>query len=305
MTSNITPDNDALLAIYRTAALLKANDERSRKVIMTGRLVMPYYSYRGQEIIPAALCAHLTDDDYLVTIYRGIHDMLAKGMPLKQLWAEIAGRIDGTCKGKGGPMHLTHPAKGIMVTTGVVGSSMPIATGIAWGSQMSGNQRVTIAMFGDAASNIGAFHESLNLAAVWKLPVIFVCQNNLYGEHTTYEKATSAKRIADRGVAYDMPAVRVNGNDPDAMYTAAREAVERARSGGGPTLIEAMTFRFHGHVFGDADAYMENVASEAELAAIEAQIERDIDEAVEFALASPFPDLSELTRDVYAEGALA
>ena len=121
MTSNITPDNDALLAIYRTAALLKANDERSRKVIMTGRLVMPYYSYRGQEIIPAALCAHLTDDDYLVTIYRGIHDMLAKGMPLKQLWAEIAGRIDGTCKGKGGPMHLTHPAKGIMVTTGVVG----------------------------------------------------------------------------------------------------------------------------------------------------------------------------------------
>ncbi|MEO5597300.1 MAG: thiamine pyrophosphate-dependent enzyme, partial [Novosphingobium sp.] len=173
-----------------------------------------------------------------------------------------------------------------------------------------------------------AFHESLNLAAVWKLPVIFLCQNNLYGEHTTYEKATSAVRIADRAAAYNIPGVRVNGNDPIEMYAAAREAVERARAGEGPTLIEAMTFRFHGHVFGDSDAYMdkaqkqaaiaadpvpifrarliaEGIATEVELAAIEAEIEARIDAAVEFALASPFPELSELTTDVYAEGAAA
>lgn len=328
MTSKYLPDDATQLAIYRRAALLKANDERSRKVIMNGRLVMPYYSYRGQEIIPSAMAAALTDDDYWVTIYRGIHDMLAKGMPLNDLWAEIAGRVDGTCKGKGGPMHLTYPAKGIMVTTGIVGSSMPIANGIAWGSQLSGNGRVTVATFGDGASNIGAFHESLNLAGVWKLPVVFLCQNNLYGEHTTYEKATSVARIADRAASYSIPGIRVDGNDPVAMYAAAREAVERARAGEGATLIEAMTFRFHGHVFGDADAYMdkaqkkaameadpvpifrarliaEGISTEAELAAIEADIEAEIDAAVEFALASPFPALDELTRDVYAEGAMA
>lgn len=328
MESNYAPDGPTQLAIYERVALLKANDERSRKVIMSGRLVMPYYSYRGQEVIPAAMAAALTDDDYWVTIYRGIHDMLAKGMPLNDLWAEIAGRVDGTCKGKGGPMHLTYPAKGIMVTTGIVGSSMPIANGIAWGSQLSGNDRVTVATFGDGASNIGAFHESLNLASVWKLPVIFLCQNNLYGEHTTYEKATAAKRIVDRAAAYDMPGVRVNGNDPIEMFAAAREAVARARAGEGPTLIEAMTFRFHGHVFGDADAYMdkaqkqaamdadpvpifrarliaEGIATEAHLAEIEAAIEARIDAAVEFALASPFPELSELTKDVFAEGVVA
>ena len=328
MTSNFAPDGATQLEIYKRAALLKANDERSRKVIMAGRLVMPYYSYRGQELIPAAMSTALTDDDYIVTIYRGIHDMLAKGMPLKDLWAEIAGRVDGTCKGKCGPMHLTYPKKGIMVTTGIVGSSMPIANGIAWGSQLSGNDRVTVATFGDGASNIGAFHESLNLAAVWKLPVIFLCQNNLYAEHTTYEKGTAVARIADRASAYNMPGVRVNGNDPIEMFAVAREAVERARAGEGPTLIEAMTFRFHGHIFGDADGYMdkaqkkaameadpvpifrarliaEGIASEAELSAIEAEIEARLDEAVDFALASPFPEQSEMTTDVYADGVVA
>lgn len=326
MASISGPDSQTLIEIYRRMALLKANDERSRKVIMSGRLVMPYYSYRGQEVIPSALSVNLNDDDYIVTIYRGIHDMLAKGMPLRDLWAEIAGRVDGTCKGKGGPMHLTYPAKGIMVTTGIVGSSMPIANGLGWASQLSRDGRVTVASFGDGASNIGAFHESLNLAAVWKLPVIFVCQNNLYGEHTTYEKATSAKRIADRAVSYDIPGVRVDGNDPVAMFNAARDAIDRARAGEGPTLIEAMTFRFHGHVFGDADGYMDKaqkqaaiaadpvpafrakliadgIVTEAALTQIEAEIEAALDDAVEFALASPFPDLDELAIDVYGEAA--
>ena len=317
------PGRATQIEIYRRMALLKANDERSRKLVTTGRLVMPYYSYRGQEVIPAALTVNLTDDDYLCTIYRGVHDMLAKGMPLNALWAEIAGRATGVCKGKGGPMHLTYPAKGIMVTTGIVGSSMPIANGLAWGAQLSGDGRIAVAMFGDGASNIGAFHEALNLASVWKLPVVFVCQNNLYAEHTTYAKGTSAKRIADRGIAYDMPAERVNGNDPIEMYGVAKRAVDRARAGGGPTLIEAMTFRFHGHVLGDADSYMEKgqkqaameadpvpryraklladgLAGEAELAELEAIIERDLDAAVTFALASPLPDIAEMRRDVYA-----
>lgn len=318
------PDATALLDVYTRAALCKANDERSRKVIMTGRLLMPYYSYRGQEIIPAAVSACLTDNDYICTIYRGIHDMIAKGMPLNDLWAEIAGRTTGTCKGKGGPMHLTHPPKGIMITTGIVGSSMPIANGLAWGSQMAGDGRVAVAYFGDGASNIGAFHESLNLAAVWKLPVVFVCQNNHFAEHTTYEKGTSAKQIADRAVAYDIPGVRVDGNNPAAMYAVAHEAIARARAGEGPTLIEAMTFRFFGHVFGDADRYIDKaqkaaaiaadplprfraqliadgIASEDQLAAIEADHEAALDAAVEFALGSPFPDVGELRRDVFAQ----
>ncbi|TAL00097.1 MAG: thiamine pyrophosphate-dependent dehydrogenase E1 component subunit alpha [Rhodospirillaceae bacterium] len=307
-------------------ALLKGNDERCRKMVTTGRLVMTYYSYRGQEVIPAAMSVNLTDQDYLCTIYRGIHDMLAKGLPLKDLWAEIAGRVDGTCKGKGGPMHLTYPKKGIMVTTGIVGATLPIANGLAWASQLSKDGRVALATFGDGASNIGAFHEALNLAAVWKLPVIFLCQNNQYGEHTAYAKSTSAKRIADRAIAYGIPGLHVNGNDPFEMYAAARQAVERARAGEGPTLIEAVTFRFHGHVFGDADKYMDKaqkaaavaadpypiyrtkliatgVASEAELAKIEADVEAALDVAVEFALQAAYPGLEELTTDVYGVSA--
>ncbi|WP_052223574.1 thiamine pyrophosphate-dependent dehydrogenase E1 component subunit alpha [Novosphingobium malaysiense] len=310
--------------MFRKMALLKANDERSRKVITTGRLIMPYYSYRGQEAIPAAMGVVLKDTDYLCTIYRGIHDMLAKGLPLKSLWAEIAGRVEGTCKGKGGPMHLTDVEHGVMVTTGIVGASMPIANGLAWASQLRGEDRVAVATFGDAASNIGAFHEALNLASVWKLPTIFVCQNNLWGEHTAYEKSTSAKRIADRAAAYCMPGICVDGNDPVELYGAFCEAVARARAGEGPTLIEAVTFRFQGHVFGDASGYIpkeemeaakardpyplfrarliaEAIATEEELSAIEAAHEASLDEAVEFALASPFPAAEEACTDVYGE----
>ncbi|ASG22226.1 thiamine pyrophosphate-dependent dehydrogenase E1 component subunit alpha [Nitrospirillum viridazoti] len=325
--TGVTPDAATQRDIYRRMALIKANDERARKVIRAGKLVLPYYSPRGQEVIPSALSVLLTNDDYICTIYRGIHDMLAKGVPLKDLWAELAGRVTGTCKGKGGPMHITHPKSGVMVTTGIVGSSMPIANGLAWASQIKGDGRVTVAYFGDGASNIGAFHESLNLAAVWKLPVVFVCQNNEWGEHTAYEKATSARQIADRAVGYAMPGARVDGNDPFAMYAAAKDAVDRARAGGGPTLIEAMTYRFHGHVLGDADAYMdkarkeaavaadpvprfrahliaEGIATEAELAEVEAAIEAELDEAVAHALASDYPTVEELARDVFAPEAV-
>ncbi len=321
-----SPDGPTQLEIFRKMALLKANDERSRKVISTGRLIMPYYSYRGQEVIPACLGVILKDTDYLCTIYRGIHDMLAKGLPLKALWAEIAGRIDGTCKGKGGPMHLTDVKHGVMVTTGIVGASMPIANGLAWASQIRGEDRVSVATFGDGASNIGAFHESLNLAAVWNLPTIFVCQNNRYGEHTKYAKVTGAAKISDRAIAYGMPGIHVDGNDPIAMYGAVAQAVARARAGEGPTLIEAVTFRFHGHVFGDASKYIpqeemeaavaadpyprfrarlitDGIATEKELAEIEAGWEAALDEAVDYALASPFPGLEEANTDVYGAAA--
>jgi pyruvate dehydrogenase E1 component alpha subunit len=221
-------------------------------------------------------------------------------------------------------MHITHPASGVMVTTGIVGSSMPIANGLALASQIRDEKRVTIAYFGDGASNIGAFHEALNMASVWKLPVVFVCQNNGYAEHTKYEYGTSAVSIAARAVAYSMPGVTVDGNDPIAMYKAANVAISRARAGEGPTLLEAKTFRFQGHVFGDVDAYMDPAekaaaiakdpvpayrewlirndhASPQELDAIESAIKQEIDEAVDFAMASPFPDVAELRRDVYAQ----
>ena len=317
------PDSRTLLAIYRKMALIKFNDERILGALKAGKLITPYYSPRGQEAIPAAVSVNLSNDDYICTIYRGIHDMLAKGVPSKLLWAEIAGKATGTCKGKGGPMHITHPESGVMVTTGIVGSSMPIANGLALAAQIRGEKRVAVAYFGDGASNIGAFHESLNMASVWKLPVVFVCQNNGYGEHTRYDLATSAGQISDRAIGYQMPGVTIDGNDPLAVHAAAREAIGRARAGQGPTLIEAKTFRFQGHVFGDADAYMargekeaamardpvplfrswllEGGVADTELAALEAAIDREIDEAVAFALDSPVPALSELHTDVLAE----
>ena len=317
------PNWAVLERIFRTMILLKAHDERFRSLLKAGRVAMPYYSWRGQEAIPAGLSAALQPDDYICTIYRGLHDSLSRGVPLRELWAELFGKATGTCKGKGGPMHITHRKSGVMVTTGIVGSSMPIANGLALASQIAGDGRVTIAAFGDGASNIGAFHESLNLASIWKLPVIFVCSNNLYGEHTKFENATAIDRIADRAAAYRMPGIRVDGNDPLEVYTVAQTAIARARRGEGPTLIEAMTFRFCGHVFGDQDAYMDDgekaaamakdpvpafrqwlisgaKATEAVLAQIETEITAQIDDAEQFAIASPFPDPAELETDIYA-----
>jgi len=311
-----------LLTVFEKMSLLKQNDERMRATISSGRLVMPYYSYRGQEVIPATISSLLRDDDAICTIYRGTHDALAKGCPLDRLWAELGGRETGTCKGKGGPMHITHPASGVMVTTGIVGSSMPIANGLAWASKLEGSDAVSVAYFGDGASNIGAFHESLNLASLWKLPVIFVCSNNRYSEHTKFEAGTAIDSVAKRAAAYSMPGVQVDGNDVPAMLEAASAAIARARAGEGPTLIEAMTFRFFGHVFGDNDAYMDEGekaahkaadpypryrawlienghAAEDELAAIEAGHARQIEAAIRFTLDSPFPPPGEVARDVY------
>jgi len=318
------PAKDVLCRLYEIMTTIKQTDERFRTLLSSGQIRSTYYSPRGQDTVSAAVCANLRSDDYCLTTYRGIHDQIAKGVPMRELWAEYLGKSTGTCKGKGGPMHVTHPASGLMVTTGIVGSGMPIANGLALSSKLKGEDRVTVVNFGDGASNIGAFHEALNMASVWKLPVVFVCQNNRYGEHTRYEWATSARQVSDRAVGYGMPGITVDGNDPIATYNAAKEAVARARSVEGPTLLEVMTYRFFGHILGDTMSYMpaeeresamaadpvpkfrqwlidEGHLSEAQLAEMEAKIESIIDDAVEFATSSAGPSLQELYTDVYAE----
>jgi pyruvate dehydrogenase E1 component alpha subunit len=316
------PGVATLMEIYRRTALINRSDTRFRALLTQGKLAIVYYPVRGQEVLAAAMMTALRPDDYLVTTYRGLHDQLAKGVPSKLLWAECAGRATGSCKGKGGPMHITHPESGVMVTTGVVGSGLPIANGLALASQNRGDGRVTVVSFGDGAANIGAFHEAINMAQLWKLPVIFLCQNNRYGEHTAYAAHTATASIVDRASGYGMRGVKTNGNDAVAMYRAAKEAVDRARAGEGPTLLEAMTFRMLGHLFGADFSYVPKAmlaaaadddpvpalrnsllalqVAESDLARIDAEAEREIDEAVDHALASPFPTLDELEVDVWA-----
>lgn len=316
-------DRDTLLDIYTRTMRCARSDEKFRSLIISGKLATLYYTYRGQELVTAAMMAALNTDDYLVTTYRGQHDQIAKGVPFDLLYAEIAGRATGTCKGKGGSMHITHPATGVMVTTGVVGSGLPIANGLALASQNRGDGKVTVCCFGDGATNIGAFHEALNMAQLYKLPVIFFCQNNRYGEHTAFADHTKVDTIVTRAGSYGMKGIKVDGNDAEAMHAAAVEAVEHARSGKGPVLLEAMCYRMMGHFFGADFSYMpkEHLAemaaedplpklrklmldhqfTEAELAAIVGQIESELDAAAEFAFNSPFPGADELRIDVFEE----
>lgn len=319
-------DRDKLLDIYNRTMRIARFDEQMRSVIMSGKLATLYYTVRGQELVTAAMMAALNTDDYLVTTYRGQHDQIAKGVPLNLLIAEIAGRETGTCKGKGGSMHITHPATGVMVTTGVVGSGLPIANGLALASQNRKDGKVTVCCFGDGATNIGAFHESMNMAQLYGLPVIFFCQNNRYGEHTAFADHTKVENISQRAAAYNMKAIHVDGNDTEAMYAAAVEAVEHARSGRGPVLLEAMCYRMMGHFFGADFSYMpaEHLAemaaedplpklralmlshqfSEQELDAIVASLDKEIEDAMTFAFNSPFPSADELTVDVFEEKVL-
>lgn len=316
-------DRDTLLDIYTRTMRCARSDEKFRSLIISGKLATLYYTYRGQELVTAAMMAALNTDDYLVTTYRGQHDQIAKGVPFDLLYAEIAGRATGTCKGKGGSMHITHPATGVMVTTGVVGSGLPIANGLALASQNRGDGKVTVCCFGDGATNIGAFHEALNMAQLYKLPVIFFCQNNRYGEHTAFADHTKVDTIVTRAGSYGMKGIKVDGNDAEAMHAAAVEAVEHARSGKGPVLLEAMCYRMMGHFFGADFSYMpkEHLAemaaedplpklrklmldhqfTQAELDAIVAQIDAELDAAAEFAFNSPFPGADELRIDVFEE----
>lgn len=315
---------ETFIDIYTLATRIKVCDEKFRSLVLAGQVSAQYYSPRGQEIVSASVASVLRRADYVVTTYRGLHDQIAKGVPLRELWAEFFGKATGVCKGKGGPMHITHPASGLMVTTGIVGSGLPIGAGLALAAQLRGTDQVTVVNFGDGASNIGAFHEACNLAGLWKLPIVFCCHNNLYAEHTSYADGTSVERIADRAASYNFPGVRVDGNDPAQMYRAAKAAVERARAGDGPTLIEAMTFRFYGHQMSDQNEYMvpgeldaaraadpvprlrawllaTGIGTEAQLTGIEAEIAAEVEQAYRFAIESPVADLAEALTDVYEE----
>jgi len=316
-------DRDKLRDIYTRTMKVNRTDEKFRSLLMGGKVAVMYYCVRGQELVSAAMMAALNDDDYVVCTYRGQGEQTAKGIPADKWWAECLGRATGTCKGKGGTMHITHPEKGIMVTTGVVGSGLPIANGLAMASQNNGDGKVTVVSFGDGASNIGGFHEAMNMAQLYKLPVIFLCQNNRYGEHTAYADHTDSTSIASRAAGYGMKGVTVDGNDVEAMYGTAKDAVDRARAGEGPTLLEAMCYRMMGHFFGADFSYMppehlaemaredplpklrkvmlERQFSEEELDRIVAEIDAEIEAAVASALAAPLPDVAELKRDVFEE----
>jgi acetoin:2,6-dichlorophenolindophenol oxidoreductase subunit alpha len=323
-TTEARIDTKVHIGLYRTAARILAFDEKYRASMMSGKFAGMYYSPRGQEFAAASVAAHLRIDDYVVTTYRGLHDQIAKGVPLRELWAEYLGRAAGTCRGKGGPMHVTSPEHGLMVTTGVVGSGLPIANGLALSAQMRHTDQVAVVNFGDGATNIGAFHESLNLASLWKLPVVFVCQNNKWAEYTSMAAGTTVENIAERAASYSMPGITVDGNDPPALYEVAGRAVERARRGDGPTLIEAVTYRFCGHYFGDPGEYIpadefaaasaadpvplyrqrlidEFDVAAADLDEIDRAAQAEVDDAAEWAFDQPLPDVSQLTTDVYAQ----
>jgi TPP-dependent pyruvate/acetoin dehydrogenase alpha subunit len=243
--------------VYRTMARIAATDRRIQQGLAAGDLQFQYYPCGGQEAIPATIAALLRPDDQSVITYRCIHDIVAKGTPLTEIMAEMHGRATGTSKGKGGPMHLSDPNSGLMATTGIVGAGAPIATGLALAAQMQGSDRVTMCSFGDGAANIGAVHEALNLAALWKLPLVFVCQNNLYAEYTDFANSTASPDIASRAMGYGMAGEKVDGTDPHAIYEAAGRAISRARAGEGPTLLECVAHRLQGHSFGSDEGHMD------------------------------------------------
>ncbi len=321
-----TLSRDGAIDIYRTMARIAATDQHIQQGLAAGDLQFQYYPCGGQEAIPAAIASLLSSDDKSVITYRCIHDIVAKGTPIREIIAEMYGRETGTSKGKGGPMHLSDPNSGLMVTTGIVGAGAPIAAGIALGEQLKGSGHVVTCSFGDGAANIGAVHEALNLAALWKLPVVFVCQNNLYAEYTSYADSTRSESIAARAAGYGMVGETVDGTDPFAVHAAAATAIARARAGEGPTLLECVAHRLQGHSFGSEEAHMdadklaaaravnpvsmfrqrlidENYCNEAALAAIDGAVQAEIDDAQAFADASQSPAASELTTDIFADPA--
>jgi TPP-dependent pyruvate/acetoin dehydrogenase alpha subunit len=315
--------NDAALRIYRTMTTIRTTENRIIRGLNSGELTMTFYTVRGQEAIPAAIGEHLRREDYMVTTYRGMHDCIAKGVPLEELLAEMCGKSTGTSKGKGGPMHVSDPHSGLMVTTGVVGGGLPIAVGLALSSALRGDGRVTVVNFGDGATSIGATHEAVNLAALWQLPVVFVCQNNRYGEHTKFADYTRSPSLADRFATYGLTARAVDGNSMEAMSEAAEAAITQARSGGGPTFLECMTYRLGGHSFGSTTEYMdpdELARAEADepvarnrrwlvaergidedvLTLMESEVEVQVESALTFAKNSDPPSPEELHTDVFS-----
>lgn len=309
--------------LYELMVLMKAADDRLSKGIGTGEFMCVYWPSRGQEAIAAAMGVALRPDDQLVTTYRGLHDLIGKGVPLPEIYGEMMGRTVGASRGKGGTMHIAKPEVGVMLSTGIVGAGPPVAVGLAMAAKRRGSERVTVVSFGDGATNTGSFHEAANMAALWDLPVVFVCQNNLYAEMTPTVDTMKLAHVADRAAGYGMPGVRVDGNDPLAVTSALEDALRRARAGDGPTFIECVTFRFRGHYFGDRMPYIPKeqlaaamdadpvprfrshlaeagVCDQDELDRIDAQALATVEAALETVMRADSPSIDELDSDVYA-----
>ncbi len=315
-------NKDTFLWMYRTMVTIRRFEEQSRREADAGKL-RGMHSSIGQEAVPTGICAHLRDDDYVLGTHRSHHHCIAKGVDLSEMMAELLGKSTGTNKGKGGTMHIADINKGMLGANGVVGSNIPVATGVGLSAKVRGTDQVSVVFFGDGASSQGVLHESMNLASIWKLPVLFVCENNRYAESTPFEFTVAGASVANRAAGYDMPGVSVDGQDVIEMHEVAAEAVSRARNGDGPTLIEAQTYRYQGHFGADdplgyrtqeEEDYYEardclvrmeahivdnGFATEAELRTIDEECQQAVTDATRFADESPFPDPEELMTDVY------
>ncbi len=279
--------------------------------------------YLGEEAVAVGVCSTLRKDDYITSTHRGHGHCIAKGAELKRTMAEILGKKTGYCKGKGGSMHIADFSIGMLGATAVVGAGIPIAVGAGLSIKLRRTDQVLACFFGEGASNQGTFHESINMASTWKLPVIFVCENNLYAMGTRQSRVMAIENVADRAVAYGIPGVVVDGNDVLAVYETTQKAVERARKGEGPTLIECKTYRHKGHSRVDPAKYRPreeveewlakdpikrfkekllqvNTLTESEIQQIEKKVSDEIEEAVKFAMESPYPAPEEALEDVYA-----
>ena len=319
-----TPPPAALEQMYEVMRTVTVADERARAEAKAGRMPAAFYPVRGLEGVCAALGAVLRAEDHLVSTYRNLADTVAKGVPLRAIIAELFGRVTGTSKGKAGTMHMHHDPSGLMATTGIVGSGLPIAAGLALGAQLDGPGRAVAVTFGDGATAIGAYHEAMNLAALWQLPLVFVCQNNGWAEHTPLAGYAPATDLAARATAYNMRAVTVDGFDPIETWRVLDEAVARARNGEGPTFVECRTYRLVGHTSSADYSYMPKAELEAALARdpapafrkwlvesghltesrldeIDKAVDEAVDDAFELAQSAPKPQPEDIYDDVFAD----
>jgi acetoin:2,6-dichlorophenolindophenol oxidoreductase subunit alpha len=322
--ANVPRDSELLRRLYRTMRLIRTFEEKIDALRTSGQLQGSAHLYVGQEAVATGICARLNTDDYVASTHRGHGHAIAKGVDAARMMAELYGRATGTNKGKGGSMHIADTSVGMLGATGIVGAGTPIALGAALSAKTRKTQQVAVAFFGDGAMGQGPVYECLNMAAIWKLPLLFVCENNGYAESTSAEYALSTRDLAKRAAAFEMPAHVVDGQDVFDVYRAAGEAVARARAREGPTFLECKTYRYYGHFLGDdplryrtkeeeahyrgrdclvrfeQTMHDQALLSEMELASIRAEVEQTIERAVEFAESSPLPDVSELTTEVYA-----
>ena len=322
--TNLAIDPVVLTDVYRQMARIRATDKAIQAGLSSGRFFFTYWPMTGQEAIPAVIAQLTTTRDYMVTTYRGIHDQVAKGVNLFKLFAEAMGRIDGVNKGKGGSPHISDPASGSMLTTAIVGAGAPIANGLAIAAQARGEDRVTIVNFGDGATSIGAVHEAMNLAGAWKLPVIFMCQNNQIAEYTFIPDYTASPDFAGRAAGYGFKGVKLDSRDPIAFYKGMQEVIAEVRAGKGPVFVEAITQRFGPHAgVGDNKDISKEVLAEAKaewpvartrallqetgictaeaLEAIDAEAAAEVEDAIVKALACKITPVEETLIDVYAD----